>query len=163
MRHKRASPCEASHRRRSGCGLPCRFSSLRFYGGYLAPKLARQRWSMEFVSDFVGSGKVIRMLTIVGDRTRECRIRGLAFRASCDDKKATPAPERFWRRCARLEGIECPPKSPSNLAHGESTIKVAIAWARSELKSNIPMIVPLAWTSKRLQVADGADGPSCLR
>ena len=53
MRHKWGSPCEASHRRRSGCGFPCRFSSLRFYGGHLAPNLASQRWSMNFVSDFV--------------------------------------------------------------------------------------------------------------
>jgi putative transposase len=31
-----------------------------------------ERWSMDFVSDCVGSGKVIRMLTIVDDCTREC-------------------------------------------------------------------------------------------
>lgn len=31
-----------------------------------------ERWSMDFVSDCVGRGKVIRMLTIVDDCTREC-------------------------------------------------------------------------------------------
>jgi putative transposase len=31
-----------------------------------------QRWSMDFVSDCVSTGKVIRMLTIVDDYTREC-------------------------------------------------------------------------------------------
>ena len=31
-----------------------------------------QRWSMDFVSDCVSTGKVIRMLTIVDDCTREC-------------------------------------------------------------------------------------------
>ena len=31
-----------------------------------------ERWSMDFVSDCVSSGKVIRMLTIVDDCTREC-------------------------------------------------------------------------------------------
>jgi putative transposase len=31
-----------------------------------------ERWSMDFVSDCVGTGKVIRMLTIVDDCTREC-------------------------------------------------------------------------------------------
>jgi putative transposase len=31
-----------------------------------------QRWSMDFVSDWVSTGRVIRMLTIVDDYTREC-------------------------------------------------------------------------------------------
>src|SRR5438105_5110262 len=31
-----------------------------------------QRWSMDFVSDCVSTGRVIRMLTIVDDYTREC-------------------------------------------------------------------------------------------
>ena len=33
-----------------------------------------ERWSMDFVSDCVSSGKVIRMLTIVDDCTRECPV-----------------------------------------------------------------------------------------
>jgi len=33
-----------------------------------------QRWSMDFVSDCVSRGKVIRMLTIVDDCTRECPV-----------------------------------------------------------------------------------------
>jgi putative transposase len=31
-----------------------------------------QRWSIDFVSDCVSTGKVIRMLTVVDDYTREC-------------------------------------------------------------------------------------------
>jgi len=33
-----------------------------------------QRWSMDFVSDCVSRGKVIRMLTLVDDCTRECPV-----------------------------------------------------------------------------------------
>jgi putative transposase len=33
-----------------------------------------ERWSMDFVSDCVSTGKVIRMLTIVDDCTRECPV-----------------------------------------------------------------------------------------
>jgi len=33
---------------------------------------ANERWSMDFVSDSVSTGKVIRMLTVVDDCTREC-------------------------------------------------------------------------------------------
>jgi putative transposase len=33
-----------------------------------------QRWSMDFVSDCVSTGNVIRMLTIVDDCTRECPV-----------------------------------------------------------------------------------------
>jgi putative transposase len=35
---------------------------------------ANQRWSMDFVSDCVSTGRVIRMLTVVDDCTRECPI-----------------------------------------------------------------------------------------
>jgi transposase InsO family protein len=34
----------------------------------------KERWSMDFVSDCVSTGKVIRMLTIVDDSTRECAV-----------------------------------------------------------------------------------------
>jgi putative transposase len=37
-----------------------------------AARQPNERWSMDFVSDCVSSGKVIRMLTIVDDYTREC-------------------------------------------------------------------------------------------
>ena len=37
-----------------------------------AAKRPNERWSMDFVSDCVSSGKVIRMLTVVDDYTREC-------------------------------------------------------------------------------------------
>jgi putative transposase len=30
------------------------------------------RWSIDFVSDCVSTGRVIRMLTVVDDCTREC-------------------------------------------------------------------------------------------
>jgi putative transposase len=47
---------------------------IRWSGVAASPRANRrnQRWSMDFVSDCVGTGKVIRMLTIVDDCTREC-------------------------------------------------------------------------------------------
>jgi putative transposase len=47
---------------------------IRWRGVAASPVATRrnQRWSMDFVSDWVSSGKVIRMLTIVDDCTREC-------------------------------------------------------------------------------------------
>jgi putative transposase len=47
---------------------------IRGSGVAASPRANRrnQRWSMDFVSDCVGTGKVIRMLTIVDDCTREC-------------------------------------------------------------------------------------------
>src|SRR5438552_17618615 len=37
-----------------------------------AASRANERWSIDFVSDCVSTGKVIRMLTVVDDCTREC-------------------------------------------------------------------------------------------
>lgn len=47
---------------------------IRWNGAAASPAAMRpnQRWSIDFVSDCVSSGKVIRMLTIVDDYTREC-------------------------------------------------------------------------------------------
>jgi putative transposase len=47
---------------------------IRWKGGVTSPAATRpnERWSMDFVSDCVSSGKVIRMLTMVDDCTREC-------------------------------------------------------------------------------------------
>jgi putative transposase len=47
---------------------------IRWNGAVTSPAATRpnQRWSMDFVSDRVNTGKVIRMLTIVDDCTREC-------------------------------------------------------------------------------------------
>lgn len=47
---------------------------IRWSGTAVKPAAVKpnQRWSMDFVSDCVSSGKVIRMLTIVDDCTREC-------------------------------------------------------------------------------------------
>jgi putative transposase len=47
---------------------------IRWNGAVTSPTAARanERWSMDFVSDCVSTGKVIRMLTIVDDCTREC-------------------------------------------------------------------------------------------
>ena len=44
-------------------------------GTITSPAAARpnQRWSMDSVSDCVSTGKVIRMLTMVDDCTRECQ------------------------------------------------------------------------------------------
>ncbi len=47
---------------------------IRWRGAAVKPAASQpnQRWSMDFVTDCVSSGKVIRMLTIVDDCTREC-------------------------------------------------------------------------------------------
>jgi transposase InsO family protein len=47
---------------------------IRWNGSVVKPAASQpnERWSMDFVSDCVSSGKVIRMLTIVDDYTREC-------------------------------------------------------------------------------------------
>ncbi len=47
---------------------------IRWSGAAVKPaaRQPNERWSMDFVSDCVSSGKVIRMLTIVDDCTREC-------------------------------------------------------------------------------------------
>jgi len=47
---------------------------IRWKGTVISPAAARpnQRWSIDFVSDCVSTGKVIRMLTMVDDCTREC-------------------------------------------------------------------------------------------
>ena len=47
---------------------------IRWSGAATSPAAAKpnERWSMDFVTDCVSTGKVIRMLTIVDDCTREC-------------------------------------------------------------------------------------------
>jgi putative transposase len=47
---------------------------IRWTGVIVKPAAAKpnERWSMDFVSDCVSTGKVIRMLTVVDDYTREC-------------------------------------------------------------------------------------------
>src|SRR5215470_16260331 len=47
---------------------------IRWNGAVVKPAASQpnERWSMDFVSDCVSSGTVIRMLTIVDDCTREC-------------------------------------------------------------------------------------------
>jgi putative transposase len=47
---------------------------IRWSGTAAQPAAQRpnERWSMDFVSDCISSGKVIRMLTLVDDNTREC-------------------------------------------------------------------------------------------
>jgi len=47
---------------------------IRWNGTVTSPVAMRpnQRWSIDFVSDCVSSGKVIRILTVVDDYTREC-------------------------------------------------------------------------------------------
>src|SRR5690348_8090590 len=49
---------------------------IRWNGAVVKPAASQpnERWSMDFVSDCVSSGKVIRMLTIVDDCTRECPV-----------------------------------------------------------------------------------------
>ena len=47
---------------------------IRWAGTVAKPRASRpnERWSMDFVSDCVSTGRVIRMLTVVDDYTREC-------------------------------------------------------------------------------------------
>jgi putative transposase len=47
---------------------------IRWIGAVSSPVATRpnQRWSIDFVSDCVSTGRVIRMLTVVDDCTREC-------------------------------------------------------------------------------------------
>src|SRR5271167_3583239 len=47
---------------------------IRWNGVVTSPAATRpnERWSMDFVSDRVSTGKAIRVLTIVDDYTREC-------------------------------------------------------------------------------------------
>ena len=47
---------------------------IRWSGAVVKPAASQpnERWSMDFVTDCVSSGKVIRMLTKVDDCTREC-------------------------------------------------------------------------------------------
>jgi putative transposase len=49
---------------------------IRWSGAVVNPVATRanQRWSMDFVSDCVSTGRVIRMLTLVDDCTRECPV-----------------------------------------------------------------------------------------
>jgi putative transposase len=49
---------------------------IRWSGAVVKPAASQpnERWSMDFVTDCVSSGKVIRMLTIVDDCTRECPV-----------------------------------------------------------------------------------------
>jgi putative transposase len=49
---------------------------IRWSGAVIKPAASQpnQRWSMDFVSDCVSRGKVIRMLTMVDDCTRECPV-----------------------------------------------------------------------------------------
>jgi len=47
---------------------------IRWHGPVISPAASspNERWSMDFLSDCVSSGRVIRMLTVVDDCTREC-------------------------------------------------------------------------------------------
>src|SRR5215470_6990785 len=47
---------------------------IRWTGAVSSPVAARpnERWSIDFVSDCVSAGRVIRMLTVFDDCTREC-------------------------------------------------------------------------------------------
>ena len=49
---------------------------IRWSGAVVKPAASQpnERWSMDFVGDCVSRGKVIRMLTIVDDCTRECPV-----------------------------------------------------------------------------------------
>jgi putative transposase len=75
---------------------------------------ANQRWSIDFVSDSVNPGRVIRMLTVVDDCTRECpaievdtSLGGLRVRRVLD----RIAGERGLPEAIVLDNVTCPPLS----------------------------------------------------
>jgi putative transposase len=49
---------------------------IRWTGAAVRPAAAKpnERWSMDFVTDCVSTGPVIRLLTMVDDCTRECPV-----------------------------------------------------------------------------------------
>jgi putative transposase len=49
---------------------------IRWNGAAVSPAASRpnERWSIDFVSDCVSTGQVIRLLTVVDDYTRECPV-----------------------------------------------------------------------------------------
>ena len=82
---------------------------IRWSGAVVKPAASQpnERWSMDFVSDCVSSGKVIRMLTIVDDCTRECpaievdaSLGGLRVRraTSCNTSRPAPVPIALYCR-----------------------------------------------------------------
>jgi putative transposase len=96
---------------------------IRWNGTVTSPTAARpnQRWSIDFVSDCVSTGKVIRMLTMVDDCTRECpsievdtSLGGLRVRRVLDRALAAWSEERG----VRLEFIQ--PGKPVQNAYVES-------------------------------------------
>jgi putative transposase len=63
--------------REEGLGMRIRQRRrIRWNGAVTRPAATKpnQRWSMDFVSDCMSCGKVIRMLTLVDDCTRECPV-----------------------------------------------------------------------------------------
>ena len=47
-----------------------------------APTRANERWSMDFVRDTLGDGRVFRAFTLVDDCTRECPVIEVDFSLS---------------------------------------------------------------------------------
>lgn len=63
------------------------------------PQQANERWSMDFVRDTLGDGRVVRALTIVDDCTRECPAIEVDFSLSGDRVV------RVLDRLAQLRGL----------------------------------------------------------
>jgi putative transposase len=88
---------------------------IRWNGVVTSPAAVRpnERWSMDFVSDCVSTGKVIRTLTIVDDCTRECPaievdtfMGGLCVRRVLDRIASERGlPERSWWTTGRTFAV----------------------------------------------------------
>jgi putative transposase len=102
---------------------------IRWNGTVTSPTATRanERWSMDFVSDCVSTGKVIRMLTIVDDCTRKCpaievdiSLGGLRVRRVLDRIASERGLLAAWReeRRVRLEFTQ--PGKPVQNAYIES-------------------------------------------
>ena len=86
---------------------------IRWNGAVTSPVATRpnKRWSMDFVSDCVSRGKVIRMLTIVDDCTRECPVIYLARRTPCASSAGSdcePARTAGGDCCGQRTGVSRP-------------------------------------------------------
>ena len=81
--------------------------SIRWSGGATSPAatMPNRRWSMDFVSDCVSTGNVIRMLTPVDNCTRECPVFEVDTSLGGLRKRASPGSDR--QRARLTESDRC--------------------------------------------------------
>ena len=153
---------------------------IRWNGTVTSPAATRanERWSMDFVSDCVSTGKVIRMLTIVDDCTRECpaievdtSLGGLRVRRVLDriaSERGLPGAivldngrsfaDGRWR--PGVKNAECD-WSSSSPAGGCGAGSAQGQWLRQDLKAH-PTKCTLAYWHKPLFSSGAAHGKRCL-